>query len=53
MGQDARYYLNVDKMKDMNWKQTISLESGIERMVDWVVSYPELLQMNTAYEHRL
>ena len=53
MGQDARYYLNCDKMKDMGWKQTISLEAGIEDMVDWVLAFPELLKMDTSYKHRL
>ena len=52
MGQDARYYLNCDKMKDMGWKQTIALENGISDMADWVLANPELLKMSTDYEHK-
>lgn len=52
MGQDARYYLDVEKMGELGWKQTITLESGINDMVAWVRKYPELLTMNTAYQHR-
>ena len=53
IGQDSRYYLDVEKMKDMGWKQTISLENGVDDMVQWVKKYPEILAFDTAYRHRL
>jgi dTDP-glucose 4,6-dehydratase len=54
MGQDARYYLDCSKAKrELEWQQTIELEGGIAMMADWVKAHPELLQMSTAYQHRL
>ena len=53
MGQDARYFLDMGKIKAMGWKQTIDLVNGISSMVEWVKAYPELLTMPTAYQHKL
>lgn len=53
MGQDSRYYLDMTKIKATGWRQTIPLFIGVEMMVDWVKAHPDLLQANTAYEHKL
>lgn len=53
MGQDARYYLDVSKIKALGWKQTIGLLSGISSMVQWIKTYPELLRADTAYKHKI
>ncbi len=52
MGQDSRYYLNVEKVKALGWKQKIGLEQGIETMIDWLRKYPEVTLLDTAYRHR-
>lgn len=52
VGQDARYHLHVEAIKDFGWQQEISLERGIAMMVEWVKKYPELLAMETNYRHR-
>lgn len=52
MGQDARYYLDVSKMKALGWRMAVPLEMGIASMVEWVQRFPELLEMDTAYRHR-
>ena len=53
MGQDARYYLSVEKAKSLGWSMTVPLNAGVASMVDWVRKYPELLSMDTSYRHRL
>lgn len=53
MGQDARYYLDCNRVKGLGWRQTIALEAGIAGMVGWVKEHPELLTADTAYRHRL
>ena len=52
MGQDSRYHLNCDKVKELGWKHEIKLWQGLHGMVNWVQTYPELLTMPTTYEHR-
>ena len=54
MGQDQRYLLNSSAIeRDCGWQQTISLPQGIERVVQWVKKFPELLTYSTEYQHRL
>lgn len=52
MGQDKRYYLDCTKIKAAGWRLTIDLGAGIHDMVDWVMGYPEILEMSTAYQHK-
>lgn len=53
VGQDAKYLLDSSAIADdCGWKQTMSLAQGVEKVVSWVESYPELLTMPTTYEHR-
>jgi dTDP-glucose 4,6-dehydratase len=52
MGQDSKYHLNSDKIKELGWKQNVKLWQGIHSMVSWVQTYPELLEMSTEYSHR-
>ena len=52
MGQDSRYHLNSDKIKELGWKHEIKLWQGLHSMVNWVQTYPELLTMPTTYTHR-
>lgn len=52
-GQDGRYWLDSGELaKDTFWTPTIGLAKGLEGMVQWVKSYPELLTMETSYVHR-
>lgn len=52
-GQDGRYWLDSGELaKDTFWTPTIGLAKGLEGMVQWVKSYPELLTMDTNYIHR-
>lgn len=51
LGEDACYWLDSSKVKALGWKQTISLQDGIRRMVEWVRKFPELATM--PYEFRI
>ncbi len=54
VGQDARYWLDSSAIeRDCGWRQGIPLERGVQRVVDWVKAWPELLTYQTDYEHRL
>ena len=52
VGQDSCYWLDSTKIKALGWKQNIGLAEGLTRMVNWVKAYPELLTMDTEYQHR-
>jgi dTDP-glucose 4,6-dehydratase len=52
VGQDAKYHLDCTAVMALGWEQTIPLTIGLEMMVGWVKSYPELLATDTAYRHR-
>lgn len=51
-GQDSQYWLDSRKIKALGWTREISLDDGIQRMIDWVKAYPELLTMDQSYAHR-
>lgn len=52
-GQDARYQLDSTEIaKDCGWTQTVGLVRGVNRVVEWVRAWPELLTYPTTYEHR-
>jgi dTDP-glucose 4,6-dehydratase len=51
-GQDSTYWLDSSKLKALGWKQEISLPEGIRMVLDWVKSYPELLEMDTSFQMR-
>jgi len=53
VGQDARYHLNCDAIRELGWNDDIKLWQGIHGMISWVKTYPELLSMPTTYEHRI
>jgi dTDP-glucose 4,6-dehydratase len=52
VGQDARYELNCDAIKELGWKEELKLWPGLHTVLNWVQTYPELLTMPTTYEHR-
>ena len=52
VGQDSCYWLNSDKIKALGWTQTVGLAAGFTRMVNWIKAYPELLEMDSGYQHR-
>ena len=52
IGQDARYMLDSAKIKSIGWEQKISLKDGIQRVINWIENNPELLKMETVYQHR-
>ena len=51
-GQDSCYWLDSSKLKSLGWKQEITLEEGIQRVLFWINSYPELLEMDTSFQMR-
>ena len=51
-GQDSTYWLNSDKIKALGWKQEIGWKDGLQDMVKWVRTYPELLTMPTDFVMR-
>lgn len=52
VGQDAKYHLNCDKIKELGWKQEVKLWQGLHAILNWIQTYPELLTMPTMYQHR-
>ena len=53
VGQDAKYHLNCDAIRELGWNDDIKLWQGLNGMVSWVKTYPELLEMPTEYQHRV
>lgn len=52
-GEDGCYWLDSTSIyTDLGWKPIVSLESGIQRMVEWVKRYPDLLTMDTTFRIR-
>ena len=51
-GQDARYWLDCTRIKNLGWRPAIALEAGIEQMIAWVRAHPELLTMDATFRHR-
>lgn len=52
LGQDGKYYLDSSKLKALGWKAKVTLEEGLQEMVHWIRSYPELHTMSTDFEVR-
>ena len=54
LGKDSAYLLDSSKVrKDLNWRDDISLEVGIERTVDWVkANFDQLSNTPLDYIHK-
>ncbi len=54
-GQDDMYSLNIDKAKkELDWKPTIDLKSGIKEVIDWInESWEELKKQPLEYIHKI
>ena len=52
MGQDGCYFLDSSKIKTLGWEQTVGWDEGLQTMVDWVNSYPELQKLSTEFQMR-
>ena len=49
-GQDSQYWLDSSELEKVtSWKPTVEFQIGVEQMVTWIKSYPELLKMPTDY----
>ena len=44
VGEDARYWLNSDKIKSLGWEPNVSLDYGLMRMLDWARTYSHQLK---------
>jgi dTDP-glucose 4,6-dehydratase len=53
-GKDSAYLLDSTKLRDtLNWKDTISLEEGIQRTIKWITdNFEELLKQPMNYIHK-
>lgn len=51
VGQDSQYWLDSSKIRTY-WEPKVDLRSGLNRMIDWVDRYPELLTADSSYRHR-
>jgi len=53
-GKDSAYLLDSSKLREtLNWKDTISLEEGIQRTIKWVIdNFEELLKQPMNYIHK-
>lgn len=53
VGQDAKYWLDSSALaKDTLWTPTVGFARGIDEMVRWVKTYPELLNADTIFRMR-
>jgi dTDP-glucose 4,6-dehydratase len=44
-GHDRRYAINCDKIKsELDWRQTVSFEEGLEKTVDWYLQNEQWVQ---------
>jgi dTDP-glucose 4,6-dehydratase len=43
LGQDSRYWLNSDKIKNLGWSQKIELQEGILEVRKWAEKYLDSL----------
>ena len=44
VGEDRKYWLDSQKIQsELGWKQQVTFESGIAKMIDWVTTYKEQL----------
>ena len=44
IGKDQGYYLNSNKLRnELDWKDKVSLEEGIQKTINWVYSNNKLL----------
>ena len=53
-GKDQAYYLRTDKIEDeLGWKNTISLDEGLKRTLDWVdEGLDEIRELPLEYIHK-
>ena len=53
-GQDSKYSISSSKLrKDLNWKPKISLQIGIEEMINWIDNnWSEISKMPLDYIHK-
>ena len=53
-GQDSKYSISSSKLrKDLNWKPKISLQIGIEEMINWIDNnWSEISKMPLEYIHK-
>ena len=54
LGKDAAYQLSNSKLKkELNWAPTISLDQGIEQVIEWVSHhYNSLKELPMDYQHK-
>ena len=53
LGKDAAYFLDSSKIREtLKWKDKISLEEGVDDVIDWVEkNFEELQKQHFEYIH--
>jgi dTDP-glucose 4,6-dehydratase len=54
LGKDSAYLLDATKLKtSLNWQDSISLEQGLQRTIDWVKNnFDQLALQPSNYIHK-
>lgn len=53
VGEDSVYWLDSSAIEmDTGWSQSVPLVDGIKEMVQWVRTYPEIMDMDSTYRIR-
>ena len=53
-GQDSKYSISSSKLRtELNWKPSVSIESGIDEMIKWVDdNWSDIKKMPLEYIHK-
>lgn len=49
IGEDSCYAIDSSKLQSLGWQPEVSLNTAIERVIEWVRAYPELATMPFDY----
>ena len=53
LGKDKIYYLNSQKLRNLNWNDNVSLDDGIDNTIEWVKNnFKVLKKEKRIYVHK-